>query len=143
MKTLILYSSKHHMNTEKIALAISAELGAELRKVVDAGPQDVEGFDLVGLGSGINGFDVHRELTALVARMDARKGQRAFVFSTCASGKDWTGKLRALLAAKGFSVVGEFHCPGLWTPLFFRVRNGHPDNNDIAKARTFARSLRT
>jgi hypothetical protein len=28
MKVLIIYSSKHHMNTEKVALAMGAELGA-------------------------------------------------------------------------------------------------------------------
>jgi flavodoxin len=141
MKTLIVYSSKHHMNTEKIALAIGAELGAEVKKLSDARPQDLEGFDLVGFGSGINGFNVHRELTAFVAGLAGREGQKAFVFSTCASGKDWTEKFRTLLAVKGFSVAGEFYCPGLWTPLFFKVRRGHPDTADIESARAFARNL--
>jgi hypothetical protein len=67
---------------------------------------------------------VHRELAAFVAGLAERKGQRAFVFSTCASARDWTGKFSTLLADKGFSVAGEFHCPGLWTPLFFKVRRG-------------------
>jgi flavodoxin len=141
MKALIIYSSKHHMNTEKIAVAIGAELGAEVKRVTDAAPHDLDGFDLLGFGSGINGFKVHPELTALVTGLTERGGQRAFVFSTCASNKDWTEKFRRLLAARGFSVVGEFHCPGLWTPLFFRVRHGHPDTSDIDSARAFARSL--
>jgi flavodoxin len=141
MKTLIVYSSKHHLNTEKIALAMGAELGAEVKKLSEARPQDLEGCDLVGLGSGINGFDVHRELAAFVAGLGERKGQKAFVFSTCASAKDWTGKFRAQLAAKGFELAGEFHCPGLWTPLFFKVRRGHPDAADVESARAFARGL--
>jgi flavodoxin len=142
MKTLVIYSSKHHMNTERIALAMGAELGAEVKKLADVQPQDLEGFDLVGFGSGINGFNVHPELTALIGGLPERKGQKAFVFSTCASNKDWTEKLRTLLSGKGFSVVGEFHCPGLWTPLFFRIRRGHPDATDIESARAFARNLR-
>ena len=142
MKTLVTYSSKHHMNTERIAVAIGAELGAEVKKLADARPQDLDGFDLVGFGSGINGFNVHPDLTALVSGLADRQGQRAFVFSTCASNKDWTEKFRMLLAAKGFKVVGEFHCPGLWTPLFFRIRRGHPDTTDIESARAFASSLR-
>jgi flavodoxin len=142
MKTLVIYSSKHHMNTEKVAVAIGAELGADVKKLADTGSGDLDGYDLVGFGSGINGFTVHPELAALVGGLAERHGQRAFVFSTCASNKDWTGRLRTLLAAKDFSVVGEFHCPGLWTPLFFRVRSGHPNTTDIENARRFARSLR-
>jgi flavodoxin len=141
MKTLVIYSSKHHMNTEKIALAIGEELGAEVKKLADVKPQDLDAFELVGFGSGINGFNVHPKLTAFVAGLSEQKGQKAFVFSTCASGKDWTEKLQMLLAEKGFSVLGEFHCPGLWTPLFFKIRRGHPDAVDVENARAFARSL--
>jgi flavodoxin len=141
MKTLVIYSSKHHMNTEKIAVAIGTELGAEVKKLSDTRQQDLDGFDLVGFGSGINGFKVHRELTALVTGLAERKGQRAFVFTTCASNKDWSKKFRMLLAARGFSVVGEFHCAGLWTPLFFKIRHGHPNTTDIKSARAFASSL--
>jgi flavodoxin len=141
MKTLIIYSSKHHLNTEKIALAIGAELEAEVKKLADARPEDLEGRDLVGFGSGINAFDVHPELTAMVRGLAERKGQKAFVFSTCASNKDWTGKLRTLLTEKGFGVEGEFHCGGLWTPGMLKVRNGHPDAADLEAARVFARSL--
>ena len=141
MKTLIVYISKHHMNTEKAAIAIGAELGAEVRKLTDVQPSDLERFDLIGFGSGINGFDVHAELSSFVKDLAERHGQKAFVFTTCASNKDWTVKFRSLLARKGFTVAGEFHSPGLWTPLFFRLRNGHPDATDIKSARAFAKSL--
>jgi flavodoxin len=142
MKTLIIYSSKYHLNTEKIALAIGAELEAEVKKPADARPEDLVGRDLVGFGSGISAFDVHPELTAMVRGLAEHKGQRAFVFSTCASNKDWTGKLRTLLADKGFGVEGEFHCDGLWTTGPLKVRNGHPDAADLEAARVFAHSLR-
>jgi flavodoxin len=142
MKILITYSSKHHMNTEKVALAMAAELGAEVKKVAETRPEDLDGVDLVGFGSAINAYDVRKEMTAFVSGLAERKGQRVFVFSTCASDKDWTGKFRTLLAAKGFSVVGEFHCPGLWTPAFVKVRAGHPDATDIENARAFARGLK-
>ncbi len=141
MKTLILYSSKHHGNTEKVARAMGEESGAAVRKLSDIRPEDLDGFDLVGFGSGINGFDVYPDLTALVSGMPDRKGQKAFVFSTCASNKDFTGKFRTLLAEKRFDVVGEFHCKGLWTPLFFKIRTGHPDEQDLMNARAFIRNL--
>lgn len=142
MKTLIVYSSKHHMNTERVAQAIGAELGADIRKLVDVKPADLDGYDLVGFGSGINAFNVHPELTAMVEGLGDRGGQRAFAFSTCASRKDWTGKFRELLAARGFNVLGEFHCAGLWTPGLLKVRAGHPDEADLEAARVFARGLK-
>jgi len=129
------------MNTEKVAVAMGSELSAEVKKVTDVQPGDVEKFDLVGFGSGINGFDVHADLFGLVEGLGERHGQKAFVFTTCASNKDCTARFRALLAGKGFAVAGEFHCPGLWTPLIFKVRRGHPDAADIDRARAFAKGL--
>ena len=141
MRTLIVYSSKHHMNTEKVAKVIGAELGADIRKLADTTPESLEGFDLVGFGSGINGFNVHPELQTLVTDMPDRTGQQAFVFTTCASRRDWTGRFRKQLADKGFTIVGEFHCAGLWSPGPFRIRRGHPDAADLESARKFARGL--
>ncbi len=141
MKTLIVYSSKHHKNTEKVAVAMGSELSAEVKKFADLQPSDLERFDLIGFGSGINGFDVHAELSSFVQGLEERHGQKAFVFTTCASNKDWTAKFRSLLAGKGFTVAGEFHCPGLWTPLILRLRSGHPDAADLKSARAFAKSL--
>jgi flavodoxin len=141
MKTIIVYSSKHHMNTEKVALAIAGELKAEARKVTEVKPADLDGFELIGLGSGINGFDVHPEMHALVESLGEAKGRKTFLFSTCASRKVWTGKLREKLVAKGFPVLDEFCCAGLWTPGLIQVRKGHPSADDIDAARAFARKL--
>jgi len=141
MKTIVVYSSKHHMNTEKVAQVIAGELKAEARKVSDVKPQDLDGFDLVGFGSGINGFDVHPEMHALVDGLGESKGRKAFLFSTCASRKVWTGRLREKLVAKGSSVLDEFCCAGLWTPGLVQVRKGHPSAEDLDAARAFARNL--
>lgn len=81
-----------------------------MRKLAETRPKDLDGFDLVGFGSGIDAFDVYPELTAFVKGLPDRIGQKAFVFSTCASNKDFTRKFRSLLSAKGFQLEGEFHC---------------------------------
>jgi flavodoxin len=141
MKTIVVYSSKHHMNTEKVAQAIADELKAEVRKASEVRPQDLGGFDLVGFGSGINGFDVHPEMPALVDGLSGGKGRKTFLFSTCASRKVWTGKLRKKLVAKGFPVQDEFCCAGLFTPGPFKLRRGHPSPEDLDAARAFARNL--
>ena len=142
MKTIVVYSSKHHMNTEKVAQAIAGELKTEARKVTDVKPADLDGYELIGFGSGINGFDVHPEMHALVEGLGDARGRKAFLFSTCASRKSWTAKLREKLEAKGFSVVDEFCCAGLWTPGVLKVRAGHPSAEDLENARAFTRNLR-
>lgn len=143
MKSVVVYSSKHHMNTEKVAQAIAGELKADIRKVTDVKPADLDGYELIGLGSGINGFDVHPEMHALVDGLGEAKGRKAFVFTTCASRKPWTAKLREKLTAKGYNIVGEFCCAGLWTPGPIKVRPGHPSAEDIENASAFARNLPT
>jgi len=140
-KTIIVYSSKHHMNTEKVAQAIAGELKADIRKVTEVKPGDLTGYELIGFGSGINGFDVHPEMHALADGLGEARGCKAFLFTTCASRKPWTAKLREKLAAKGYNIIGEFCCAGLWTPGVVQVRKGHPNAEDLENARTFARNL--
>jgi len=43
--------------------------------------------------------------------------------------------------AKGFTVLDEFYCAGLWTPGLVQVRKGHPSAEDLDAARAFARKL--
>ena len=43
--------------------------------------------------------------------------------------------------AKGFPVLDEFCCAGLWTPGLVQVRKGHPSAEDLDAARAFARNL--
>jgi flavodoxin len=54
MKTLIVYASVHHMNTEKVAKVIAEELGADLVPVGQA-QLDTSAYDLIGFGQGFIG----------------------------------------------------------------------------------------
>ena len=51
MKTLIVYASVHHKNTEKVAKVIAEELGAALVPVGQA-QLDTSAYDLIGFGQG-------------------------------------------------------------------------------------------
>lgn len=43
------------------------------------------------------------------------------------------------LAAKGSNVIGEFHCPGEFSPLGLSMdKKGHPNEQDFEDARAFA-----
>jgi flavodoxin len=147
MKTLIIYASVHHQNTEKVARAMAEELGADLTPIKEAQPGNLLAYDLIGFGSGIYYGKFHRTLLQFVEALPAIAGKRAFMFST--SGEGGTERhvaLKELLISRGFTVTGEFSCKGwdTWGPLKLTggINKGRPNEQDLAEARLFARGLK-
>jgi flavodoxin len=147
MKTLIVYMSVHHGNTEKIAKAIAGVLKAKLVKANEADAGILSKFDLIGFGSGIYFGKHHKKLLELVDKLPIMK-KKAFLFSTSGSGRGISGHgaLRDKLTGKGFSVVDEFSCNGFDTfgpfALIGGLSKGRPNEEDVKKAKEFARSLK-
>jgi flavodoxin len=146
MKTIIIYTSVHHQNTEKVAKVMAEELDAELITVANAKPETIAPSDLVGFASGIYFGKHHKTLLQFVETLPPVKHQRAFVFSTSGDGKMHHGSLKEKLAGRGFAIVDEFCCKGWDTvgplKLFGGINKGRPDENDLAAARAFARGLK-
>jgi flavodoxin len=146
MHSVIVYTSVHHNNTEKVARAMAGELKTEAVRTADATAETVAAADLVGFGSGIYFSAHHRTLLDFAEGLPARQGGRAFVFST--SGRGGTGshrKLKGILEAKGYAVAGEFACKGWDTYSVFKLigglNKGRPDGDDLERAAAFARGL--
>jgi flavodoxin len=148
MKTLICYVSTHHGNTLKVANAINDVVKGELVDLDRANPSTVkfEGYDLIGLGSGVYRFTMSEKLFALVNKTDL-KNRKVFLFATSASGQSrWFKQMKSKLAERQAIVVGEFMCPGFIDWAFFKwfgggLRKGQPNAADLENARTFAKSL--
>ena len=146
MKTLIIYTSVHHQNTEKVAKVMAEELEADLVPAMEAQPGMPASYDLVGFGSGIYFGKHHKTLLQFVETLPAATGKRAFIFSTCGDGKIHHAALKEKLVNKGFAVADEFFCRGWDTvgplKLFGGINKGRPDDNDLAAARAFAQGLK-
>ena len=147
MKTLIVYTSVHHQNTEKVAKVMAEELEADLIPTMKAQPGMLAAYDLVGFGSGIYFMKHHKTLLRFVETLPAGTKNRAFVFSTSGDGKrEHHAALKEKLVNRGFSIVDEFSCKGwdTWGPmkLFGGINKGRPDEDDVAGARAFARGLK-
>jgi len=84
LKTLIIYKSYHHMNTEKVAKAMADAMDAKLAKVEDVRPEELADYDLIGFGSGIYWYKHHKKLFELIERIPSMD-KKVFVFSTCGS----------------------------------------------------------
>jgi flavodoxin len=146
MKCAVVYISVHHQNTEKIAAAISKELGADLFRISDVDSGLLEKYDMIGFGSGIYFGKHHKKLFEHVMGLDL-KDKDVFVFST--SGSDsvkYNKKLIDVLDSKGADVKGSFSCKGYDTYGVLKwiggIAKGRPNEGDIEDARDFADTLK-
>ena len=147
MKTLILYKSIHHKNTEKIAKAIAEELNADIYDVNKVSPEIIENYDIIGFGSGIYFGKHHKSLFKFLDKI-SKTNKKAFIFSTAGLPflkNIFHKELRDKLKDKGFKIVGEFCCKGYDTYSIFKLIGGlnknHPNEDDIKKAKKFAKSI--
>jgi len=149
-KNLILCKSVHHHNTWKVAEAMARVLDAEIVSPEEFPYTSLDDHDIVGFGSGIYYGGVHPDLMEWVRGLPSAPlgSRKAFVFST--SGlpflwRLWHRPLMAELYRKGFTVMGEFHCPGFdtWGPLWLTggIHRSHPDSHDLERAIGFAHNI--
>jgi len=146
MGCVIIYTSVHHHNTEKVARAMAGALDAEVVRTADATEETVTSADLVGIGSGIYFGTHHKGLLAFAERLPMKRDGRAFIFSTSGNGSMRSHRrLRALLSARGYEIVGEFACKGWDSYSVLRlvggINKGRPNGEDLERAATFASGL--
>jgi flavodoxin len=151
MKTLIIYISVHHGNTEKVAKAMANTLDATLLEVKQANGSMLEQYDLIGFGSGIYFGKHHESLLDFVEKLPVLRNKKAFIFSTSGLRKiqfvhDFDKPLRKELQRKGFDIIGEFSCRGLdtyrATKLVGGVNKGRPNAEDLRQAEDFASGVK-
>lgn len=146
MKTLIIYESMHHGNTEKIVKIMAESLNADIAKTKDVNVSTLNKYDLIGFGSGIYYSKLHKNILDFIDNLEILSNNRAFVFSTSGQGKTKYNKLaEEKLKEKNFEVVASFACKGYDTfgplKLFGGIAKGRPDDNDLEKAKDFAERL--
>lgn len=153
MKTLIICISVHHGNTEKIAEAMAEVLDAEVVKPNEVDVNKIQGYDLVGFGSGIYFGRHHKTLLEYVDKLP-HLAKKAFVFSTSGMRNgilQWTCRgdfnraIKKRLLGRGFDIIGEFSVRGFDTFGPFKLVGGinkrRPDERDLEKARYFAERM--
>jgi len=142
MKSLIVVFSYHHRNTEKIAQVFVRELSAQRVSPLQFDPAEVQKYDLVGFGSGIDSDKHYLPLLNFTEKLLLVVGKNAFIFSTCGNPFDeqkYAAKchsaLREKLVSKGYTIADEFICKGFNTNVFFKyfggINKGKPDAQDL------------
>lgn len=143
LKTLVICISAHHGNTMKVAEKITKTLGADLLNPQEVSKEKLDGYDLIGFGSGIYNHKHHQALFNLLEKLPVFENKKAFVFSTNTFGitmlhEDFNKKLKE----KGFTILGDFSCRGFMDYsftkyLFGGISKGHPNEKDLALAEDF------
>ena len=146
LKTLIIYSSIHHGNTEKIGKAMAETLNADIINVTDVSINELQNYDLIGFGSGIYGGKFHKNMLALIEKLPSTANKKSFLFSTSSMGTiGYNSYIEEKLKGKGFEIIGNFSCKGYDTfgpfKLIGGIGKGRPNEEDIKKAQDFAEGI--
>ena len=105
MKPCILYFSRTG-NTKRMAEAISDSTKAPIFDIASSEPSVVESYDLVILGTPVEGFRPAKETLAFIERLPKAEGKKAVLFCTHALWKGSTFKVLAKeLASKGYDTI--------------------------------------
>ena len=105
MKPCVLYFSRTG-NTKRMAEAISESTKAPVFAMTSSEPSVVEDFDLLILGTPVEGFRPAKETMDFVERLAKTEGKKAILFCTHALWKGSTFKiLEKELSNKGYDTI--------------------------------------
>jgi flavodoxin I len=169
MNILICYHSQSG-NTEKVARAMAEALASEvltIKPAADVDPATIGNNDMILLGSGVYGGSVGASIKTLVKKAPTLPAKVVF-FSTHANfspimWKDAFKLVRKGIEKAGSAIVAEWDCQGENRTMPEALRQseyakltpekrkaaeendekirGRPNEEDLANARAFARSL--
>src|SRR3990170_6733454 len=105
MKPCVLYFSRTG-NTKRLAEAISESTKAPAFDIASSEPSIVENYDLLILGTPVEGSRPAKETSAFIERIPETEGNKAILFCTYSLWKGSTFKiLEKKLASKGYDVI--------------------------------------
>ena len=113
MKPCVLYFSRTG-NTKCMAEAIAEAVKAHIFDITSSVPSVVEDFDLLILGTPVEGFRPAKETVEFVARLPKTEGKKAILFCTYALWKGRTfGVLKKELSSKGYETILDVSKKGM------------------------------
>ena len=113
MKPCVLYFSRTG-NTKRMAEAISEAAKAPIFDMACSKPSVVGDFDLLIVGTPVEGFNPAKETKAFVESLPKNEGKKAILFCTYALWKGRTfGVLKKLLANKGYQTILDVSKKGM------------------------------
>ncbi len=145
MKTVIIYASTHHGNTQKVVEAIAKECDIEVVDATKVHEKDLREYDLVGFASGI----FYSKFAAPVlnfARVNLPRSKDVFFIATAGNPmKRYFDSITEITEEKECRERGRFQCKGFDTygpfKLIGGIQKGHPDETELKGAVEFIKGL--
>jgi flavodoxin len=89
-----------------MAEAIAESTNAPIFGMTSSEPSAIEGFDMLIVGTPVEGFSPAKETVAFLERLPKTEGKKAILFCTCALWKGRTfGVLKKTLSNRGYDTV--------------------------------------
>lgn len=145
MKTAIVYYSKHHGNTKKLLDAIADIGNVKLIDATDTYKHDLNKYELIGFASGIYYSKFHNSVLKFAENNLPREKKVFFIYTCGVQSKGYTNAIKAVVKSKNAQILGQYGCKGYNTygpfKLIGGIAKGHPNDEDIANAAVFYKSL--
>jgi flavodoxin len=126
-------------------------LDAKVKSPQQTNPEELNQYDLVGFGAGIDSGKHYKEILDFADALPQVTDKKAFIFSTSGiTGEKKLAKdhsaLREKLQFKGYLIVDEFQCKGFNTNSFLKyfggINKGQPNSEDLKHAEEFASKVK-
>ena len=145
MKTIIIYASTHHGNTQKVVEAIATEFDIELVDATKVHEKDLREYDLIGFASGI----FYSKFAAPVlnfARVNLPRNKDVFFIATAGNPmKRYFDSITEITEEKECREQGRYLCKGFDTYGPFKlvggIQKGHPDETELKEAVGFYKGI--
>lgn len=144
-KTIIVYKSIHHKNTEKLLQMACNNLEVDLMDIQFAKEKDLNSYAVIGFASGIYHGNFHRSLFDYLEDC-GQLPRKAFLIHTSGSGNaKYNLSFAEAVKTKGIELIGSFNCKGFDTFGFFKYIGGiakkHPNKKDVDNLKNFIQGI--
>lgn len=150
MKTLIIYQSFHHNNTEKIVKHIASNSGVDLIKLHEVNSDSVANYDRFIFAGGVYFYKPHRLFYKKIPSLNLSKNS-VYLITTSGTPSipifgNYHKSFRKLFEKNNLVITSWFEARGFDTyPLFVRpfggINKGRPNKKDLDKALEWYNSL--
>ena len=140
-KAILIYASKHHGNTYKLAKAISEKYEIAMIDATKESIVDLQEYEVIGFASGIDFGKFYEEIENFAEANLPIKKEVFFLYTCAMERKGFTNSIREIAVKKEAIILGEYGCKGYNTygpwQLIGGMNKNHPTEAEIVEVVNF------
>jgi len=140
-KAILIYASKHHGNTYKLAKAISEKYEIAMIDATKESIVDLQEYEVIGFASGIDFGKFYEEIENFAEANLPIKKEVFFLYTCAMERKGFTNSIKEISLKKDAIILGEYGCKGYNTygpwQLIGGMNKNHPTEAEIAEVVNF------